>query len=251
MTYLETTPSAHPSYIIEKRDRVAALAADTEFHRVSEKWRLMALERKYMNNFSYLGRPLIQLPTDALALLEIIWSIRPDLIIETGVAHGGSLMLSASALELIGNGEVVGIDIDIRPHNRCEIESHPLSHRVNLIEGSSIDSRVIRQVYKLAEKKNNILVILDSDHTHHHVLCELNAYGPLVSLNSYCIVLDTFIEDMPAEYCWIDRPWGKGNNPKTAVIEWLSSNPKFCVDKSIETRLLITSAPDGFLRRIT
>lgn len=250
MPYLETTPSAHADYQHEKRQRIASFAHDEEFRALSNAWRAMALEKKYMNNFSWLGRPLIQLPMDAMALQEIIWAVKPDLVIETGVAHGGSLVLSASILELIGHGEVVGVDIDIRPHNREAIESHPLAHRISLVQGSSVAPDVVRQVKAAAEGKAKVLVCLDSNHTHEHVLAELQAYAELVSVGSYCIVFDTFVEDMPDDYVWTDRPWGKGNNPKTAVWEWLRTHPQFEIDKSVEDRLLVTSAPDGFLKRV-
>jgi cephalosporin hydroxylase len=176
--------------------------------------------------------------------------VQPDLIIETGVAHGGSVVLSASMLELIGHGQVVGVDIDIRPHNRAAIEAHPLAHRISLVQGSSVDPGVVAQVRALAAGKKKVLVCLDSNHTHEHVLAELQAYADLVSVGSYCIVFDTFVEDMPDDYVWTDRPWGKGNNPKTAVWEWIKEHPEFVIDKSVEDRLLVTSAPDGFLQRI-
>lgn len=249
MNYLESTPDAAADYRAEKQDRIASFASDTEFRALSVAWRAKALERKYMNNFSWLGRPMIQLPADAMAIQEIVWAVKPDLIIETGVAHGGSLVLSASVLQLLGHGEVIGIDIDIRQHNRTAIESHPMAHRIKLIQGSSIEPDLVAQVHALAKGKR-VLVFLDSNHTHEHVLAELNAYAHLVSVGSYCIVFDTFVEDLPADYVWDDRPWGKGNNPKTAIWEWLKSNSEFQIDKSIEDKLLITSAPDGFLRRI-
>jgi len=249
MTYLETTPNAASDYRDEKKQRITAFANDQEFRELSKTWRAMALERKYMNNFSWLGRPMIQLPMDAMAMQEIIWNVKPDLIIETGVAHGGSVIMSASMLQLIGHGEVVGIDIDIRPHNRQAIETHPLASRIKLIEGSSVDEKTLDQVKHLAAGKSKVLVFLDSNHTHEHVLAELNAYGPLVSIDSYIVVFDTFVEDLPDDYEWRDRPWGKGNNPRTAVWEWLKNNKNFSIDRSIEDKLLITSAPDGFLRR--
>lgn len=248
MTYLETTPDAAPDYREEKRQRIEGFGTDEEMRSLARTWRTKALERKYMNNFSWLGRPMIQLPTDALAMQEIIWAIKPDLVIETGIAHGGSLMLSASILELSGRGEVIGIDIEIRPHNRRAIEAHPLAHRIRLIEGSSVDPAVVAQVREAAHGKTTV-VFLDSNHTHDHVLAELRAYAPLVSVGSYCVVFDTFVEDMPDDYVWTDRPWGKGNNPKTAVHAWLAESPGFEIDRSVEDRLLITSAPDGFLRR--
>ena len=249
MPYLETTPDAHLGYREEKQKRIADFASDASFRQLSNAWRAMALEKKYMNNFSWLGRPLIQLPMDAMAIQEVIWAVKPDLVIETGVAHGGSLVLSASILEMLGYGEVVGVDIEIRPHNRSAIESHPLARRISLIEGSSTAPEIISQVRGRAAGKEKVLVCLDSNHTHEHVLAELNAYADLVSVGSYCIVFDTFVEDMPDDYVWTDRPWGKGNNPKTAVWEWIKLHPEFEIDRSVEDRLLITSAPDGFLLR--
>lgn len=250
MTYLETTPDASGDYREEKRARIASFADDGAFRSMSTAWRVAALERKYMNNFSWLGRPMIQLPMDAMAMQELIWAVKPDLIIETGVAHGGSLVMSASMLELIGKGEVVGVDIEIRKHNRDAIEAHPLAHRISLIEGSSVAPDVVAQVRAKAAGKQKVLVCLDSNHTHEHVLEELKAYADLVSVDSYCVVFDTFVEDLPEDYVWADRPWGKGNNPKTAVWEFLKTRKDFAIDRSIEDRLLITSAPDGFLRRI-
>lgn len=250
MTYLETTPDAHPDYRKEKRDRIESFADNTAFRTLSNEWRVQALENKYMNNFSWLGRPLIQLPTDVMAMQEIIWAVKPELIIETGVAHGGSLILSASMLELIGEGEVVGVDIEIRPHNRQAIEAHPFGGRITLIEGSSVAADVVAKVRAHAKGKKRVLVFLDSNHTHEHVLAELNAYADLVSVGSYCVVFDTFVEDMPDDYVWTDRPWGKGNNPKTAVWEWMKRHNEFVIDKSVEDRLLVTSAPDGFLKRV-
>ena len=251
MNYLETTPAAHPAYRAEKRERIDAYGHDDEFRALSNAWRVLALRKQYMNNFSWLGRPLIQLPSDAMAMQEIIWAVKPDLIIETGVAHGGSVVLSASLLELLGHGEVLGIDIDIRPHNRQAIEAHPLARRISLIEGSSTDPVVVAQVRERAAGKARVLVCLDSNHTHDHVLAELEAYAGLVSVDSYCIVFDTFVEDMPADHVWTDRPWGKGNNPKTALRAWLQDHPEFEIDHSIDDRLLVTSAPDGFLRRVS
>jgi cephalosporin hydroxylase len=250
MHYFESTPDAHADYKEEKRRRIGDFGSDTRFRDLSKEWVALALQKKYMYNFSWLGRPVIQLPTDAMAIQELVWAVKPDLVIETGVAHGGSLMISASMLELIGRGDVVGIDIEIRPHNRKAIEAHFLAKRIKLIEGSSIDPRIIAHVRSLAAGKGKVLVCLDSNHTHEHVLSELNAYAELVTVGSYCVVFDTFIEELPDDYVWQDRPWGKGNNPKTAVHEWLRSHADFEIDRSIEDRLLVTSAPDGFLRRI-
>lgn len=214
-----------------------------------------SIDRKYSYNFSWLGRPIIQYPQDILAIQELIWAVQPDLIIETGIAHGGSLIFSASMLELNAacggpqDAEVLGLDIDIRQHNREAIEAHPMFKRISMIQGSSIDPEIIEQVKVKAANKKKILVCLDSNHTHDHVLAELEAYAPLVSVGSYCVVFDTIIEDLPDDM-FPDRPWGKGNNPKTAVWEYLKTHPEFEIDKSIQHKLLITVAPDGYLKRI-
>jgi len=220
---------------------------------------------KYSYNFSSFGRPIIQYPQDMVAIQELVWRIKPDLIIETGIAHGGSLIMSASMLALLdlceaiesgtsldpkqSKRKVLGIDIDIRAHNREAIEAHPMSSRIEMIEGSSIAQDVVTQVRNVAAGYERILVCLDSMHTHDHVLAELESYAPLVTPGSYCVVFDTIIEDMP-EDMFPDRPWGVGNNPKTAVWEYLKSHPEFEIDKSIQHKLLITVAPDGFLKRV-
>lgn len=203
---------------------------------------------KYSYNFIWLGRPIIQYPQDIIAIQEIIWQVKPDLIIETGIAHGGSLIFSASLLELLaGDGQVLGIDIDIREHNKVEIEKHPVFKRITMIEGSSVDENIAKQVYDFAKDKKHILVLLDSMHTHDHVLKELQLYSSLVTKGSYLVVFDTIIEDMPDDFS-PDRPWGKGNNPKTAVWEFLKTNDRFKIDKEMENKLLITVAPDGYLK---
>lgn len=215
-----------------------------------------SIASQYSYNFSWLGRPIIQYPQDIMAMQELIWSIQPDLIIETGIAHGGSLIFSASMLELNAacggpkDAEVIAIDIDIRKHNRDEIESHPMFKRISMIEGSSIAPEIIAQVEGKTINKKKILVCLDSNHTHDHVLAELEAYAPMVSKNSYCVVFDTIIEDLPTDI-FIDRPWGAGNNPKTAVWEYLKSHPKFEIDNNIDNKLLISVAPDGYLKRVS
>jgi cephalosporin hydroxylase len=191
-----------------------------------------------------------------MAMQEIIWEVKPDLIVETGIAHGGSLIFSASMLELNaacggpGDAEVLGIDIDIRPHNRKAIEEHPMSKRITMIEGSSISTEVIVQVKEKAKGKKRILICMDSNHTHDHVLAELEAYAPLTSVGSYCVIFDTFVEDVPADV-FDNRPWHPGNSPKTAVWEYLKTHPEFEIDKSIQNKLLITVAPDGYLKRIS
>lgn len=205
---------------------------------------------KYTYNFDWLGLPVIQFPQDIVALQEIIWKTKPDIIIETGVARGGSLVLSASILHLLnGNGRVVGVDIDIRSHNREAIESHPLAHRISLIQGSSIDEIVVDQVKQHIKPGDRVMVILDSNHTHNHVFEELRLYSPLTTKDCYLVVMDTVVEDMPEGY-FPDRPWGKGDNPKTAVHAFIKETDRFEIDASIHNKLLITVAPDGYLKCI-
>ncbi len=205
---------------------------------------------QYSYNFSWMGRPIIQYPQDMIAMQEIIWQVQPDLIIETGIAHGGSLVYYASLLELIGKGEVLGIDIDIRKHNKAEIEKHPMFKRITMLEGSSISENIVAQVRSIAQGKQDILVVLDSNHTFEHVLSELELYSPFVSVGSYLIVFDTIVEDLPANYFKEKRPWGIGNNPKTAVFEFLKNNTDFVIDEEIDNKLLISVAPQGYLKRI-
>lgn len=234
----------------EKHKNIQALQNDARIRSNSVDWIVDVSRYKYSYNFSWLGRPIIQFPQDIIAMQEIIWQVKPSLIIETGIAHGGSLIFYASMLELLGNdGMVLGIDIDIRAHNRVEIEKHPMFKRIKMIEGSSIDNNVVAQTYQFAKGKSPILVVLDSMHTHSHVLEELKAYSPLVTKDSYLVVFDTVVEDMPDEF-FQDRPWKKGNNSKTAVWEFLKSNDRFEIDKDIDGKLLITVAPDGYLKCI-
>ena len=248
----------------DRRERINSYSK-TEFEKLSKKWLQVSLGEKYQYNFDWLGRPIIQYPNDILAIQEIIYKVKPDLIIETGIAHGGSLVLSASLLALLdyedaykaGNKidplkptrKVVGVDIDIRSHNLKALDKHPLRKSMILMEGSSIDEEnILDPIKKIAAGKNNILVCLDSNHTHEHVLEELRLYSEFVTKGSYCIVFDTVIEDIPDSLS-LDRPWGKGNNPKTAVDEFLSSNNKFEIDYDIQNKLMITVAPGGYLRK--
>lgn len=235
----------------EKDANIASLGEDKDLRKTAVKFMMDSVPHKYTYNFTWLGRPIIQFPQDMIALQEIIWNVKPDLIIETGIAHGGSLIFSASMLELIGGqGKVLGIDIDIRAHNKKEIENHPMAKRITMIQGSSIDPSVVDQVKQFARGHNKIVVILDSNHTHEHVFEELKAYAPLVTAGSYLVVFDTSIEDLPDGFDWGERPWGKGNNPKTAVWEFLKTNDNFVIDKAVDNKLLITVAPDGYLKRI-
>lgn len=249
----------------EKEKRIAAFSSNKELKQISFDWLYASGMHHYAYNFSWFDRPIIQLPQDILAIQEIIWQVKPDIIIETGIAHGGSLIFNASMLALLdicdaleegitinpkkSKRKVLGIDIDIRAHNRAAIEAHPISSHIHIIEGSSIALDVVTQVKKIAAHYSRILVCLDSNHTHDHVLAELEAYAPLTSLNSYCVVFDTVIEDMPADM-FKYRPWGPGNNPKTAVWEYLKINNKFEIDRSIQNKLLLTVSPDGYLKKI-
>lgn len=251
----EDSARAHQDFLISAKREIEEMGHDEALQSLSRRWMADTLKRRYTYHFSWMGRPIIQFPQDILAVQEIIWSVKPDLVIETGIAHGGSLILSASLLELnaIAGGphdaHVLGIDIDIRAHNRAAIEAHPMSRRIGMIEGSSIAPEVISAVEARAVGKRSVLVMLDSNHTHDHVLAELQAYAGLVTAGSYCIVFDTAIEDMPDD-AFADRPWGKGNNAKTAVQEFLTHHPEFEIDKSMQHKLLITVAPDGYLRRV-
>ncbi|MBK7765434.1 MAG: cephalosporin hydroxylase family protein [Sulfuritalea sp.] len=247
--------------------RVAANPKDAELCASAAKFMRASIRSKYSYNFAWMGRPIIQYPQDIVAMQELIWSVKPDLIIETGIAHGGSLILSASMLALLdmtgaieagestlnlrgSRRKVIGIDIDIRAHNRAAIEAHPLSSWIEMIQGSSVAPETIDRVKAAATGYPRVMVCLDSNHTHDHVLAELVAYAPLTSVGSYCVVFDTVVEDMPAEM-FPDRPWGPGNNPKTAVWEYLKSHPEFVIDKGLDAKLQISVAPQGFLKRVS
>jgi len=253
-------------FAFERMERLQEFAADKNLNDLAHNWVFHSMQQKYLYNFDWLGRPIIQYPEDMVAIQELIWKVRPTLIIETGIAHGGSLVLSASMLALLdyceavesgktldpktSSRQVVGIDIDIRSHNRGAIEAHPLSGLITMVEGSSVDKNVIDKVHELAAGHKSVMVFMDSNHTYEHVLGELNAYAHLVTVGSYCVVFDTFVEDMPPKY-FPDRPWDKGNSPKTAVHEYRRTHPEFVIDKSIDNKLLISVAPDGYLRRIS
>ncbi len=235
---------------LECKRRIKSNANNKPLLNAVKRFMIESTPAKYSYNFSWLGRPIIQYPQDILAMQEITWKVKPDLIIETGIAHGGSLIFYASMLELIGRkGTVLGIDVDIREHNRKEIEKHPLFKRIKMIQGSSTDEKVINKTRKFMEGRKTVLVVLDSNHTHDHVLKELELYAPLVTKGSYLVVFDTIIEDLPKKF-YPHRPWDRGNNPRTAVIEFLKHNKRFVVDKEIEQKLLLTVSPGGYLRRI-
>lgn len=251
-------------FAMERQAAIAGYDADEEFKALSSQWRQMSMDKRYVYNFDWMGRPIIQYPQDIQAIQELVWSTRPDLIIETGIAHGGSIILSASMLAMldmcdaieagttldpkVSRRKVIGIDIDIRKHNRDAIEKHPMASRIEMIEGSAIAESVIDQVRRASEGYERVMVCLDSMHTHDHVLAELEAYAPLVTSGCYCVVFDTFVEDLPHGF-FNDRPWNVGDNPKTAVREYLKTHPEFSIDKAVEGKLMVTVAPDGFLLR--
>lgn len=265
----------HKLFQEECKERIASYP-DSRMEQAAQDFMESSIGPKYSYNFSWLSRPIIQYPQDVLAMQELIWQVKPDLIIETGIAHGGSLIMSASMLALIDYCEaveigttldpraarrrVLGIDIDIRAHNLEAIKAHPMAHRISMIEGSSISEETIAQVHEFALGHDRVLVSLDSNHTHDHVLAELEAYAPLTSTGSYCCVFDTIVEDLPDGF-FPDRPWAKGDNPKTAAREYLrrladegrvgrdGAPLNFEIDKELGAKLLITVAPDGYLKR--
>lgn len=253
-------------YENERDARISKNASNQSLQDLSNRWVHDAMKKMYVYNFSSLGRPIIQFPQDMVAVQELIWEVKPDLIIETGIAHGGSIIQSAMMLAVLDMCEeieagasdmptaskrkVLAVDIDIRDHNRQAIEAHPMASRIEMIQGSAVAPEVIAKVRDFAKEYKNILVMVDSMHTHDHVIRELEGYSDLVSVGSYFIVFDTFVEDMPTNF-FSDRPWDPGNNPKTAVHEWLKSNPNFEIDTTVHNKLLITVAPDGYLKRIS
>lgn len=249
----------------EVQARIAANSQNPTLQAATQQFLLASIMAKYSYNFTALGRPIIQYPQDMVAMQELIWQVKPDLIIETGIAHGGSLIMSASMLVLLDMCEaieagttidprqsrrkVLAVDIDIRAHNRAAIEAHPMASRIQMIQGSSIAPDIVAEVHAAARGYQRIMVCLDSNHTHDHVLAELDAYAPLTSVGSYCVAFDSVVEDLPAEM-FPDRPWGPGDNPKTAVWKYLESHPEFEIDRSVQNKILVTVAPDGYLKRI-
>lgn len=234
----------------DNRAQAAAMAADATLAAKATDLVVEADRYGYSYQWTWLGLPIIQMPPDVVAMQEIIWATRPQIIIETGIARGGSVILSSSILQLIGDGEVIAVDIDIRAHNRRAIEEHPLAHRIHMIEGSSIDSSIVDQVRSRAAEAERVMVVLDSNHTHDHVLAELEAYGPLVTAGQYLVVADTIVEHIPVQD-HRPRPWGPGNNPHTALVEYAHTHPEFEPDQYLNAKLLMTSSPGGYLRRST
>ncbi|MFS2152573.1 cephalosporin hydroxylase family protein [Rhizobium sp. Rhizsp42] len=249
----------------ERSATIKSYHDDAEFNRLSQQWLQESMAKRYVYNFDWLGRPIIQYPQDMAAVQEVIWATRPDVVVETGIAHGGSLIFSASVLAMLDYADavesgtvldpmrpsrrVVGVDIDIRSHNLDAIKRHPMSSRITMIQGSSTADETVNQVRDAVGDAKRVMVCLDSMHTHDHVLTELEYYAPMVTPGCYCIVFDTFVEDMPKDF-FADRPWNVGDNPKTAVHEWLAGNANFEIDRDMASKLQVTVAPDGFLRRV-
>ena len=234
----------------ERSKAIEEMSQDEELKTKSLDWMIHADKYKYTYNYTWLGRPIIKYPNDIVVMQEIIWDVKPDLIIETGIAHGGSIIFSASMLELIGgDGQVVGVDIDIRKYNRREIEKHPMYKRIIMLEGDSVSEEIVSKIREIAKNKKRVMVFLDSNHTHTHVLKELELYAPLATVGSYLVLPDTFIEYFPKGY-YSNRPWDVGNNPLTALREFLSKNDNFVIDKEKVNKLMMTEAFDGYLKRI-
>lgn len=249
---------SYEDFKAERESRILGQSTDSTFQKSSREWFSLANKHNYSYNFEWQGRPIIQYPQDIIALQEVVFEVKPDIIIETGIAHGGSVVLSASLLSLLdvqdgvdpraSSRKVIGIDIDIRPYNRDALEGHPLSFKMDLVEESSTEPEVVGYVQAQVDPEAKVLVLLDSNHTHDHVLSELQAYGSLVSEGSYVVVYDTVIENLTTEP-FSDRPWSVGNSPGTAVSEWLNSHPDFVIDSFMDNKLLVSVAPGGWLKR--
>jgi cephalosporin hydroxylase len=241
----------HELFLAESKKNIESMGNDHDLQALSRIWVREVSPHKWAYNFSWLGRPAIQFPNDAWSIQELIWQIKPDLIIETGIAHGGSIIFTASMMEMMGiDGEVVGVDIDIREHNRNAIENHPMMKRITMIQGSSTNPTIFEQVKAKAAGKRCVMVILDSLHSHQHVYDELQLYPQLVTIGSYLMLPDTFIEHFPKGYYSDTRPWDVGDNPMTAMRKFLSETDDFEIDREIDNKLMITEGIDGYLRRV-
>ena len=235
----------------ERKNDIEKMGMDVDLRKKSLEWMLHADKYKYTYNYSWMGRPIIKYPNDMLIQQELMWRLKPDLIIETGIAHGGSIIFSASMQKMMEiDGEVVGIDIDIRPHNRKLIEEHPMYKNITMFEGGSTDQNIIKKIEEHVTGKKTVMVILDSLHSHEHVYLELQLYSKFVTLGSYCILPDTFIEFFPKGYYSRNRPWDVGDNPYTAMKQFLNETDEFEVDKSLSNKAMITELIDGYLKRI-
>jgi cephalosporin hydroxylase len=239
------------AFFDERNADIERMGADQEFRRKSLEWMLHADKYKYTYNYTWMGRPIIKFPNDIVIQQEIMWELKPDLVIETGIAHGGSIIYTASMMEMMGiDGEVVGIDVDIRGHNRAEIEAHPMMKRITMYEGDSVAPEMVARVAKHAEGKTCVMVILDSLHSHEHVHKELLVYAPMTTLGSYCVLPDTFIEFFPKGYFSGTRPWDVGDNPHSAMIQYLDETDMFEIDRARTNKAMITETIDGYLKRV-
>lgn len=251
----------HSEFLAARQQRLDQIPHNQALGQAAEAFLVESIRSSYSYHFDWMGLPIIQYPQDLVALQEIIWQTRPDCIIETGIARGGSLIFYASMLELLGAGQVLGIDIDIRAHNRARIEAHPLAHRIQMIAGSSIAPETLKQVRQQVRNARRIMVCLDSNHTHAHVLKELELYTPFVSPGLYCVVFDTIIDLMPDGY-FSDRPWNQGNSPGSAIQQFLRQLEqtqtlgedqiplKLQIDTRIDQQLLISACRGGYLKRL-
>lgn len=245
------TPDPVSQFTAERQADIQAMGADEELRQKSLDWMLHADKYKYTYNFSWMGRPIIKFPADMVIQQELMWRLKPDLVIETGIAHGGSIIFTASMMEMMGiEGEVVGLDIDIRKHNRDLIEAHPMMKRITMYEGSSTDPVIVEKVREHTKGKKCVMVILDSLHSHKHVYEELKAYAEMVTVGSYCVLPDTFIEFFPKGYYSDTRPWDVGDNPYTGMKQYLSETDLFETDYSLTHKAMITETIDGYLRRV-
>ncbi len=269
--------NANAAFKKECQTRISAVQDNEKLVRAGQDFMLETIKAGYSYNFEWLGRPIIQYPQDMVAVQELIWTVKPDLIVETGIAHGGSLIFSATMLAMLDycdaveKGEmldpkkprrrVLGVDIDIRAHNKAAIEAHPMAGRIDMLQGSSVDPAILKQVRETAAQYKRVMVCLDSNHTHDHVYAELEAYAPLTSPGSYCIVFDTVVEELP-DGLYPNRPWSRGDNPMTAVRKYVQilgtegrkaadgAALKFETDRMVQDKLLVTVAPEGYLRRV-
>jgi cephalosporin hydroxylase len=227
-------------------EREVDIYSEEGFRVLSHLWTRSNWHNRLSYEVAWLGIPIIQLPEDMVVMQELIWKVRPDVIVESGIAHGGALVLYASILELLGRGKVVGVDVEIRKYNRLAIEAHPLSHRIELIEGDSLADETVQEVRSRITPGERVMVALDSNHTREHVLGELERYAPLVTPNSYLVVFDSvmaLVADAPAA----GEGWAE-DNPLEAVRRFMDGNDDFEVDRAYE-RLAVTYCQGGVLRR--
>ncbi|MGH6792193.1 MAG: cephalosporin hydroxylase family protein [Methyloceanibacter sp.] len=229
----------------DKRLKAEAQAKDPELNEIACRFLIDSDKYSYSYQWTWLGLPIIQLPQDIVTTQEIIWATKPDVIIETGIAWGGSIILYASLLQLIGRGKVVGIDLNLMDHVRDQIMNYPFSDRITLYKGSSTDPDIVTKVTSHIGPDQSVMVLLDSNHTHQHVLEELRVYAPLVTKGQYLIVSDTIVEDIPVQ-SHRPRPWGPGNNPKTALTVYLQESGRFACDGYVDSKLLLTHSPGGY-----